>query len=143
MISQYLEFPPPSPLKDHLLCLWTQTVTGSGSPYSHRVLPDGCIDIVMFNGEPPLVVGPYTGCFIASLPPGTAIVGARFHPGRSIGFLGAPASALLNQSVPLDALWSGPAYSKFMRLAHPVSGCGSLRAFETALLNSVAHQALV
>lgn len=26
----------------------------------HRVLPDGCVDVVFINNEPPVVVGPWT-----------------------------------------------------------------------------------
>src|SRR5215831_987068 len=76
-ISNYQEYPVSAPLNRHLLCLWTQSIAGSGNPYSHRVLPDGCVDIVLLNDEPPFVVGPYLEYFIARLPPGATIVGAR------------------------------------------------------------------
>jgi hypothetical protein len=39
----------------------------------HRVLPDGCIDIVFINDEPPIVVGPWTVSFVARLAPGSSI----------------------------------------------------------------------
>jgi AraC-like DNA-binding protein len=133
VVSEYREFPPPAPLASHLLCLWTQSVAGSGSPYAHRVLPDGCVDIVFINDEPPVVVGPYTECFIARLPPGAAVVGARFHPGRAVGLLGHPASDFLNQSVPLEAVWSDAACSEFARVSGEGAVCGRLRALAGAL----------
>jgi AraC-like DNA-binding protein len=98
-VSEYREFPPPLQLRDHLLCLWTQSVTGSRTPFRHRVLPDGCIDIVLISGEPPRVVG------------------ARFRPGRATGLLGLPASELLNQSVPLYAIWSKTVHAGFAWIA--------------------------
>ncbi|MDB6105588.1 MAG: DNA-binding protein AraC-type [Gammaproteobacteria bacterium] len=100
-VSSYREFAPSVLLRQDVLCLWTQSISGSAGEYAQRVLPDGCIDIVLINGEPPDVVGPWTKPFVARLPPGTMIVGARFHPGHAPGLLGLPASRLLNQSVPL------------------------------------------
>ena len=140
-ISKYREYPPPLPLKGHLMCLWTQSVTGSENPYAHRVLPDGCIDIVFMNHEPPVVVGPYLKCFIARLPPGAVIVGARFHPGRAIGLLGHPASVLLNQSVPLNLLWNDAARARFSWLAGKTTCADRLAALEAALLSRMAQAA--
>jgi AraC-like DNA-binding protein len=99
------------------------------------VLPDACIDIVFVNDELPVVVGPYMESFIARLPPGTNIIGARFHPGRAFGFLRHPASALLNQAVPVDALWNKAAHSDFVSLVCEGTGVvGRLAALETALM---------
>ena len=115
VVSDYREFPPPSRLAGHLLCFWTQTITATRDVFLHRVLPDACLDIVFINDEPPVVVGPWTEPFLARLAPGTMIVGARCHPGLAPGLLGLPASELLNQSVPLRAMWSaaasGPEFS--------------------------------
>ncbi len=72
----------------------------------------------------------------ARLPPGTNIIGARFHPGRAFAFLGHPASALLNQTVPLDALGNKAACSDFVSLVCEASGVVSrLAALGTALMN--------
>jgi AraC-like DNA-binding protein len=126
--SRYREYPAPVALSGHLMCLWTQSIIGSGEPYAHRVLPDGCIDVVFINDEPPVVVGPYVECFIARLAPGTAIVGARFRPGRASGLLGHPASDLLNQSVPLDEVWR-----KGARPIGNATDAGRLAALESIL----------
>jgi AraC-like DNA-binding protein len=115
------------------MCLWTQSIIGAGESYAHRVLPDGCIDLVFINDEPPLVVGPYVECFIANLPPGATIVGARFRPGRAAGLLGHPASAFLNQSVPLDAVWNRAACAEISSPAAETTDAGRLAALETAL----------
>ena len=103
--SEYREFLPPAPLAAHFLCFWSQTIIGSeGGAYEHRVLPDGCIDIVFINEEPPTVVGPWTVSFVARLAVGTSITGARLHPGRASSLLGIPASELLNQTIPTAAV---------------------------------------
>jgi AraC-like DNA-binding protein len=68
------------------------------------VLPDTCIDIVLINDEPPMVVGPWNVSFMARLAVGTSITGARLHPGRASCLLGMPASELLNQTIPIAAV---------------------------------------
>lgn len=100
-VSDYREFPAPSLLAGHLLCLWAHTITGTRDVFVHRVLPDACLDIVFINDEPPVAVGPWAEPFLDRLAPGTMILGARCHPGLAPSVLGLPASELLNQSVPL------------------------------------------
>ena len=134
-IAEYREYPVPLDLAAHVMCLWTQSVGRSGGPYEHRVLPDACIDIVFINDEPPAVIGPYVESFIATLPPGTNIVGARFHPGRALAFLGHPASVLLNQSVPLTVLWNNAASTDFLSPVYEATGLASrLSALERTMM---------
>lgn len=101
--SSYREFRPPAALAEYLLCFWSQT-TSSACEFNQRVLPDCCVDILVMN-DVPMVVGPWTEPFVASLPPGTEILGARCHPGLASEVLGMPASELLNRSVPLCDVW--------------------------------------
>jgi AraC-like DNA-binding protein len=103
-LSEYAEFPAPAPLAARFLCFWTQTIIGSQGAYDHRVLPDTCIDIVLIDHEPPVVVGPWTLPFLTRLAVGTSITGARLHPGRASCLLGIPASELLNQTMPITAV---------------------------------------
>jgi AraC-like DNA-binding protein len=113
--SQYREFPAPLPLSDYFLCFWTQTISGAGE-YAHRVLPDGCVDIVFINQGPPVAVGPWTDPFAVRFAAGASIVGARLHPGRAPALLGLPANELLNQSVPLQALCGATRSEQFQRV---------------------------
>jgi hypothetical protein len=92
---EYREFAVPPLLAFHLLCFWTQTVVGSTGEYLHRVLPDGCIDIVFINDDAPVVVGPWTESFVLRLQPDTSILGARLYPGRAPSLLGLPAAEIL------------------------------------------------
>jgi AraC-like DNA-binding protein len=139
VVSDYREFPPASPLAGHLLCLWTQTITGSRGVFVHRVLPDACLDIVFINDESPVVVGPWTGPFFARLAPGTMIVGARCQPGLAPSLLGLPASQLLNQSVPLRAMWSAAASAGFARISDQQNLPERIGAMEAALLERLAQ----
>lgn len=100
-LSEYREFVAPPGLADRFLCFWTQTIVGTQGVHEHRVLPDGCIDIVFIDDEPPMAVGPWTVPFVARLAVGTTITGARLHPGRASWLLGTPASELLNQTIPI------------------------------------------
>lgn len=102
--SHYREARAPRHLADYFLCFWTQVIVGSGE-YSHRVLPDACVDIVFIDDDPPVVVGPSTDPFVVRFPAGTKVVGARLHLGRASGVLGIPAAELLNQSVPLSEVY--------------------------------------
>jgi AraC-like DNA-binding protein len=114
--SDYREFPVPAGLTKHFLCLWTQVIVGSGH-YSHRVLPDGRVDIVSINVEPPIVVGPWTSPFISRFAAGSRITGARLRPGYALSVLGIPASELLNTSMPLTVLWHRSRTEPFGRVS--------------------------
>lgn len=138
--SDYREYAPPPALAGHLLCFWTQSITGYGV-YAQRVLPDGCIDIVFIDDESPSVVGPWVKPFIARLPVGTRIVGARCHPGRAPALLGLPAVDLLNQLVPLRDVWGRTQCSSLERVTEQPSLGARRLAFEATLLNLLADTA--
>jgi hypothetical protein len=57
-VSDYREFRPPVALAEHWVCFWTQTIR-SRVEFAQRVLPDGCVDILLMN-DLPMVVGPWT-----------------------------------------------------------------------------------
>lgn len=136
--SEYREFAPIPALGRDILCLWEQRIVGSEREYAHRVLPDGCIDIVLINAEEPTVVGPWTESFIAQLAPGTTIVGARFHPGRAVGLLGLPASELLNRTVPLSDVWRRAGCAQFSRIAEEENLAAKRSALGAVLLRHLA-----
>jgi AraC-like DNA-binding protein len=136
--AQYREFLPPSALGGHLLCLWTETITGGEDEFAQSVLPDACIDIVLINDQAPLVVGPWTDPFVARFSAGTTIVGARFHPGAAPSLLGLPASELLNQSPSLSAIWGSKASRRFERIADERALPARLSAIGSALIDLLA-----
>lgn len=76
---------------------------------SHRILPDGHVDLVWLPGEEaPLVAGPATRPAFA--PPADGVVrGLRFAAGAAPALLGVAAHELRDLTVPLSALGSRPA----------------------------------
>src|ERR1700722_16922780 len=139
LVSDYREFLPPPPLATHLFCLWTQSIAGPPCSYAQRVLPDGCIDIVLINDDAPMVIGPWSEPFVARLAPGTMVVGARFYPGRAPGLLGMPAAEVRNRSVRLGDVCGSAVEAQFARIAHAAELPARRSAIVAALLNCLAH----
>ncbi|MCM3924019.1 helix-turn-helix transcriptional regulator [Frankia sp. AiPs1] len=84
----------------------------------HRILPDGCIDIIWSSDGRLIVAGPDTVATLASWAPGVRHVGLRFDPGRGPARLGVPAAELRDRRPELADLWGGgPARRLAERLA--------------------------
>jgi AraC-like DNA-binding protein len=81
--------------------VWSRTVSSAAV---HRVLPDGCLDLIWCDGEL-LVAGPDTRAFVATSRPGTAYAAIRFPPGVGPAVFGVPADPLRDRRVPLSDLW--------------------------------------
>jgi AraC-like DNA-binding protein len=141
ILSEYREFLPPAPLADRFLCFWTQTITGPQGAYEQRVLPDACIDIVLINEEPPTLVGPWTVPFQPRLAVGSAITGARLHPGRASCLLGMPASELLNQTIPITAIKDAMQNIRFDQVMEQPNAAARRVMLGQVLLASMGHSA--
>jgi AraC-like DNA-binding protein len=137
----YREYPPPTALAAHLVCIWTQVVAAGSDVITQRVLPDGCIDIVLINEDAPIVAGPWTEPFTVRLPPGSTIIGARWYPGRAPVLLGLPAAALFNQSVALGDVWSRASSMPIAQIAGERTLDGRRVALEAALLARLGRAA--
>jgi AraC-like DNA-binding protein len=137
-VSEYREFAPPPPLETHLLCVWTQSVGDGRGDYPHRVLPDGCVDVVWIDDRAPVVAGPATRAFIASLPPRSIAVGARCRPGLAASLLGVPAADLLDQEVALRDVCRRLAERLSGKVAAQRSLAARLAAVEAALTTHLA-----
>ena len=85
----------------HGAVVWTTTA----APGEHRVLPDGCMDLIWAEGAL-LIAGPDTQAHLATRC--GAYTGLRFAPGTAPVVLGLPAHELRNRRVPLAELWDGP-----------------------------------
>ncbi|MGP3922045.1 helix-turn-helix domain-containing protein [Streptomyces sp. 8N616] len=93
--------------------LWTRTAGRA----PHRVLPDGCTDLIWLDGQL-VVAGPDTRAHVPGSSPGARYVGLRFPPGRGPDVLGVPAHELRDLRIPLAALWPG---GRVRQLAERVS----------------------
>lgn len=115
--ASYREFAPSDGLRPFVECFWTRDLTLatgalSADPPIHRVLPDGCIDVILgFSGhadepESAMAVGTMTRALVldAATSP-ECFVGVRFRPGKASAFLDLPASELTDLRVPLDDIW--------------------------------------
>ncbi len=131
--STYRELPPPPALAAHVLCLWSQVVGEGEGVRRHRVLPDGCADIVWIGEAPPVVAGPATGPVVVPLLPRTTVVGVRLRPGATPGLLGLPASELLNRDTPLADVWGPGASALAARVIERGSALARLSAAEASL----------
>jgi len=113
--ASYREYAPSERLRPFVQCFWSRE-PGPGRELArgsvHRVLPDGCIDVVLgFSGqadepESAMAVGTMTRALV--LEAGAwpeCFVGVRFRPGKAAAFLAVPANELTDLRVPLDELW--------------------------------------
>ena len=87
-------------LRPLVACTWGM----AGPGRAHRVLPDGCIDILVLGGVGARVVGTMKRAFVAPARSGAAI-GVRFRPGEAARLLPAAPRELTDIDAPLEALW--------------------------------------
>ena len=80
---------------------WSRVVE---QPQTHRILPDGCLDLIWSDGRL-LVAGPDTVAMEMQSPAGRVYAGLRFRPGTGPSVFGVPASELRDSRVGLDEIW--------------------------------------
>src|SRR6266545_3848084 len=143
VVRGYRETPAAPALAEDVHCLWTRDVAAGPAPAVHRVLPDGCIDLIWGLNGAVHVAGPDTGPVLATLPPGARISGLRFRPGRAARFLGVPASELVDARVSLDDLWGEEAarLSERLALAEAPSGAGVPAVLQAAVQDRLSAAA--
>jgi len=95
----YEEGAPPGPLRGVARCVWR-----SASEGPKRIVPDGCVDLVLGDGAV-FVAGPDTSAWSSVTRPGQVLRGVRLLPGRAAAVLGVAADELLDRRVPLAELW--------------------------------------
>jgi AraC-like DNA-binding protein len=92
-----------------LSSVWEQRVSAGLAPYPHRTIPNGSVELRCRVGSVPQVVGPLTRPRTEVLPPGTTVVGARFHPGAAARVLGVAPAELADLVLDASELWGSPA----------------------------------
>ncbi len=90
----YTPVPPRPDLTEVLACAWTAAPTGE-----HRLVPDGCIDLLWTSQGHLVLCGPETTAWTFALPEGTTAAGVRFLPGVAPALFGFDASKILNRQV--------------------------------------------
>jgi AraC-like DNA-binding protein len=105
--ATYRELAPPPTLGPWVEGLWQRRAPAGAAHDVHRVLPDGCIDLIWSDGMGLLAVGPNRTAFLARMAPGEGAVGVRFRPGGAPALLRVAADALLDLRAPAAEVW-GP-----------------------------------
>jgi AraC-like DNA-binding protein len=111
-VDAYQEHAPPASLASYIECFWSRTETRGPhrSPRSHRVLPDGCADVVIAfdssGGSPAaMAVGTMTRPVVFADTTHAGYVGVRFRPGVAGTLFGMPACELTDQRPALRDVW--------------------------------------
>lgn len=135
--DMYRELPPPPPIAEHVMCLWTRD-----GPPADRVLPDGCADIV-WTGERLLVAGPATRAVVPEVPVDGTKVGIRFRTGAAAHALGLPAAELRDESILLEEIWGARGRDLSERAADAPNTRDRLRLLSSAVAEVPAPDPLV
>jgi AraC-like DNA-binding protein len=112
MQSAYLEYQPSAHLAPHVECFWSYRV--DEPEFGHRVLPDGCADILFAyssDGKGGLsAVGTMSKVGLFDLPRGI-LLGARFRPGMLASYLRVSGRDMVDDRLPLETISSTKASS--------------------------------
>lgn len=119
--TRYAEHPSCAALRPYVECFWSRISAGPAEEAGpHRVLPDGCMDIIFNFGEAWLtespsgsvanrersyVVGTMSRPVLVGMGGRVEFLGVRFRPAKAHLFLRLPAVELTNRSAALDNLW--------------------------------------
>jgi AraC-like DNA-binding protein len=136
--ARYREYLPAPALRPYVACYWTSTAPGASS--SHRVLPDGCIDILFdLTGEQypdATVIGAMTRPLLFETSSPVEMVAVRFRPGGAVPFLRLSAHEITDSNARLADVWQTD------RLAERIRGeddnTRRVRQLEAALLGRLA-----
>jgi AraC-like DNA-binding protein len=152
----YAEHAPPADLAAWVACFWTRrAVLGPAAASPHRVLPDGCVDILisfggatdegaMPDGEVSAAagVGPMSKPLVVSGAGPRLYVGVRFKPGCAYAALGIPASQLLDETVDFGVL-AREAHMELDALSSQASDEARLAAMIALVRRRMRHAAAV
>ena len=103
----YVEHLPPPDLAPWVACFWR--IVGEAVDVPHRVLPDGCADLLFdlagaraSGGASTDLIGPMSTAHVVELRGAVDLLGVRLRPGTLAGFAGIRADELLDAVVPVS-----------------------------------------
>lgn len=108
----YTPTPVAPDLTRDLVTGWTMRAEGE-----HRLVPDGCVDVLWIGNGTAWVCGPETSGWSFRLPPGTEAAGLRFRPGRAGAVLGFDTAEVRDLRVPLEDVFGARAGREFVERA--------------------------
>lgn len=146
MAVHYREIEPSPALRPWVECFWVNTSdVPPSAPAVHKVVPDGCADIILDLGDPPLgsaaglhAVGTMTRPLLVRRVGHVEFVGVRFHPGRARPFLGVPLDEVTDERVPLIDLSLAGTATLLRRLHDAATPDGRIAILDAALARRLA-----
>lgn len=136
----YRQYRPPAHLAPWVECVWTLNGrVPPDAPSEQRVLPDGCVELILHFGdrvrqdgrEQPrrMAAGQMDRCLLLS-PRGTLdIVGVRFHPHGARAFFACPLHLLTNRFEELESVIGSAAARQAGEEVDPVARLGTVWRF--------------
>src|SRR5271170_3198787 len=106
-MSEYREIAPSAGLRGTIECFWS--LEQDASAPAHRVMPDGCADILFSPGGRLQVVGAMTRYQDYQQSPGERVMAVRFRPGAWTSYFGIPGHRITDTILPLEDLWGARA----------------------------------
>lgn len=136
--ERYREYDPTPALRPYVACYWTSTAPAASA--SHRVLPDGCIDILFdLSGDKysdATVIGTMTRPLLFETSGPVEMVAARFRPGGAVPFLRLSAHEITDSHAQLTDVWQTDHLAE--RIREEVDNPRRVRQLESALLARLA-----
>src|SRR5690625_3352965 len=120
-------------LSGDLVLSWTARIGGR-----HRLVPDGCVDVLWIEPGRIVVCGPETTGWTFALPPDTAAVGVRFRPGRAGAVLGMDTAGARERRIPIEDVLGS---AEQRRLLERLGAAGGPRARVAVLEDLVRRRA--
>ena len=107
---RYVEVSPCAALAPYVQCYWGLELSGPRTA-PHRVMPDGCLDILLELSERPRlqVVGAMRRAEVVPVSSPASFVAVRFRPGGAHPFLRLPLMELTDGKLALEDLWPAEA----------------------------------
>jgi AraC-like DNA-binding protein len=139
MRTGYAASDPPAPFADRVDAFWEYRTSADGDAAGpHRVLPDGCIDLIFrcraWTGSFPrlVVYGAAARFTLPDLLPGEQVLGVRFLPGRAGPVLDVCPRSVADRELPAD---DGPRV--LARLRDRLADCHSFEEARAAFRQAV------
>jgi len=113
---RYREYAPSKWLEPYVACYWTVNFHWSDSGKLHRIIPDGCVDIIFDLRAPSfskgaIVTGLMTTFETMNLTQNYSLFGIRFFADKARRFFQYPVSEMIGYRVYLEDIWGKEAKS--------------------------------
>ncbi|MBW0106239.1 helix-turn-helix domain-containing protein [Pseudonocardia sp. KRD291] len=138
---RYRELAPvrlPEPVRGLVECAWRAEIPTDAAPHEQRVLPDGCMDLLLVDGRI-VVAGPDSAAHLARSAPGSATTGLRFRPGVLPSLLGVAADAVRDRRVDLSDVLPSPRSTVAPVTGNAAGALTALLGTATALVAASEH----